>query len=228
MGPRKRLYRYFTERQWAEAFIAGSILFRSLSYYRDYEDEEVRADQNEGRATYKPPGGLRITNHTQGTQFTMAGSSFAATVRQDEIFVHCMSTTNTSEMWEKFRATECVEVLDVPLFCQRIEQALPEATFPITTGRARIGHHVEYYREEEALQARWAIPGRIVNAKPASYGWQKEFRLVFSETDALDFMRVKNQIVLGKPTRPPKLDSYPRRPVEAGPMGDICRIADRP
>jgi len=31
--------KYFTERGWIEAFLAGEVLFRSLAYFRDYEDE---------------------------------------------------------------------------------------------------------------------------------------------------------------------------------------------
>ncbi len=220
----RRLYRYFTEVRWAEAFVRGSVLFRSLSYYRDYEDKEVRADQNEGRATYKPKGGLEITNHTQGKKFTMAGSSFAAMVKQDEIFVHCMSAALSEEMWRRFDAAACVEVSNIPIFCRRMEAALPRATFPATTGRAKIGHHVEYYDEEQPLQARWAIPSRIINSKNGSYAWQREFRLAFCETNALDFQRVKNQIVLGNPSPAPRLESYPYRVVEAGPLADIAQI----
>jgi len=39
---RGRLYKYFSERKWAEAFLDGSMLFRSLSYFRDLEDKNVR------------------------------------------------------------------------------------------------------------------------------------------------------------------------------------------
>ncbi|KQU95204.1 hypothetical protein [Devosia sp. Root105] len=220
----KRLYRYFTELRYAEAFIKGSLLFRSLSYYRDYEDDEVRADQSEGRATFKPHGGLEITNHTQRTKFTLAGSSFAASVKQDEILVHCMSTALTDEMRRRFGATACVEVHDVAAFCRRLEAALPDAVFPVTSGRPRIGHHVEYYREDIPLQARWALPGRIANSKPESYRWQKEFRLVFSETKALDFMNIKNEIVIGTPTKAQRPPFYPEKIVEAGSLDDICRL----
>jgi hypothetical protein len=39
---RRNLYKYFTELRWAEAFLDGEILFRSLAHFRDYEDENVR------------------------------------------------------------------------------------------------------------------------------------------------------------------------------------------
>ena len=38
--------KYFSERQWAERFLDGEILFRSLSYFCDYQDNEG-GDRNE-------------------------------------------------------------------------------------------------------------------------------------------------------------------------------------
>ena len=69
---RHRLYKYFSDRKWANAFLDGEILFRSLSYFRDYEDKNVRGDEKEGTAVYRPKEGLVITNHTQGTTFTLS------------------------------------------------------------------------------------------------------------------------------------------------------------
>ena len=57
---RRNLYKYFSERKWAEAFINGEVLFRSLSYFRDYEDNSVREDHNEGTSIYRPEGGLIV------------------------------------------------------------------------------------------------------------------------------------------------------------------------
>jgi hypothetical protein len=86
---RRSLYKYFTKHKWADAFLDGEILFRSLAYFRDLEDENVREDQNEGVSVFQPTEGLQIINQTQGTQFTMKGFSFEATVKQKEIFVFC-------------------------------------------------------------------------------------------------------------------------------------------
>ena len=42
------LVRYFSEKN-AHAFVErGEVLFRALSYFRDYEDKGVRADEHEG------------------------------------------------------------------------------------------------------------------------------------------------------------------------------------
>jgi hypothetical protein len=49
---RRSLYKYYSERKWAEEFLDGKLLFRSLAYFRDYEDKNVREDQNEGAAIF--------------------------------------------------------------------------------------------------------------------------------------------------------------------------------
>jgi hypothetical protein len=53
---RHSLFKYYDQRIWAEKFLDGEMLFRSLAYFHDCEDA-VR---------------LEITNQTQGTQFTVA------------------------------------------------------------------------------------------------------------------------------------------------------------
>ena len=67
----RSLYKYYSDRKWAEAFLDGELLFRSLSYFRDYEDKKVRGDQNEGTAIFRPEGGLIVHNQTQGKTFTL-------------------------------------------------------------------------------------------------------------------------------------------------------------
>ena len=84
------------------------------------------------------------------------------------------------------------------MFCSRIEAALPPAAkFPAQAGGrpARIGRRVEYYREAEGGNPRWALPDMIATSKLNSYAWQNEFRLVFSLTDALEFEKVDTRLV---------------------------------
>src|SRR5258708_19370635 len=60
----RRLYKYFSDEKWAEAFLDGSLRFRSLAYFRDYGDAEVRGDANEGTALNRPPGVPAFTTRT--------------------------------------------------------------------------------------------------------------------------------------------------------------------
>ena len=68
------LYKYYDNQEWADAFLGGKLRFRSLSYFRDYEDEQVRGDKNEGKMIFRPEGGLVLNNETQGYTSTLPWS----------------------------------------------------------------------------------------------------------------------------------------------------------
>lgn len=223
------LYKYFSQRKWAEAFLNGDLLFRSLSYFRDYEDQSVREDQNEGTAIFRPEGGLLVNNLTQGKSFTLPGHAFESSANQEQIFVFCVSRSLNDELRERFRAVACVEILEVGAFCARVEAALPPtATFPGRPGRTRIGQRVEYYREAEGGNPRWALPDLIATSKLDSYAWQDEFRLVFSLTDALGFEKVNVRIVQGNARKAPNHAEHHSYPVSAGSLRDICQLHELP
>jgi len=222
---RHSLYKYFSERRWAEAFLRGDVVFHSLSYYRDYEDGNVREDQNEGTAIFRPAGGLVVNNLTQNTTFTLPGHATESSANQEDIFVFCVSRSLTDELCERFKAVVFVEILDIGRFCDRIEVALPStATFPGRPGRQRIGQRVQYYQETEAGSPRWALPDVIATSKFDSYAWQDEFRLVFSVTDALGFEKVVMRVSHGNNRQPPNPGEHHRYPVTAGNLLDICQL----
>ncbi|HXK40266.1 MAG TPA: hypothetical protein VJ837_05525 [Candidatus Paceibacterota bacterium] len=64
---RKRLSRFFDQVQWAEKMMHGSMRFRSLAYYRDYEEQAARGDGNEGTSVFRPDAGLPITKEKHQT-----------------------------------------------------------------------------------------------------------------------------------------------------------------
>jgi hypothetical protein len=222
---RRSLYKYFSERKWAEAFINGEVLFRSLSYFRDYEDNKVREDENEGTSIFRPEGGLIVNNLTQGTTFTLPGA-FESAAKQEEIFIFCLSRSLTDELRERFKAVACVEILNVRTFCDRMETALlpSNATFPGRPGRKRIGQRVEYYKETEAGNPRWALPDMIATSKLDNYAWQDEFRLLFSLTDALGFENVDLCLKQGNAKNPRNPAEHHCYPLSAGSLKDICRL----
>jgi hypothetical protein len=83
---RHRLYKNYSTRKWADAFLDGKLRFNSLAYFRDFEDVQVRGDKNEGKMIFRPEDGLVITNQTQGWTRTIP-RALNATVKQEEIFV---------------------------------------------------------------------------------------------------------------------------------------------
>jgi hypothetical protein len=208
-------------------YYRGEILFRSLSYFRDLEDENVREDPNEGTAVFRPETGLVVNNLTQGTTLTLPGHAFESSANQEEIFVFCVSRSTTESLRERFNAVVCVEILNTGAFCDRVAAALPlTATFPGGPGHKRIGRRVEYYRETEEGNPRWALPDLIATSKLDSYAWQDEFRLVFSLTNALGFEKVALQITNERHKRTLNLRQHHRYPVSVGSLLDICRLRE--
>jgi hypothetical protein len=104
------LYKHFTERKWADAFLDGEVLFRSPAYFRDYGDENVGRDTNEGNAIFRPPGGLIVNNQTQRTTFALPEFAFESKANQEEILVFCASRSLTDELRDRFEAVACVEI----------------------------------------------------------------------------------------------------------------------
>src|ERR1700730_3057981 len=111
-------------------------------------------------------------------------------------------------------AKACVEILHVPEFCRRVQQALRGATFGGRPGHERIGHPVQYYRPDRPPEARWACPDLIACSKFDRFSWQDEFRLLFSVTEALRFENVRLRIVKGPSKRPLDVSQHHVRVVE--------------
>jgi hypothetical protein len=224
LNMRHSLYKYYSGRKWAEAFIDGNLRFRSLSYYRDYEDKQVRGDKNEGKMIFRPEGGLVVTNHTQGWTKTIPWA-MNATVHQEEIFVFCLSRSFTDELRDNFDAVACVEVLNVKQFCDRIEAALPAGTtFPGKLGKERIGQAVNYYEETDNCTPTWACPDMIAALKSKTFAWQDEYRLVFSFTNALAFENAQYELVRNGSSQPIKPAEHRHYDLSAGSLRDICRF----
>lgn len=211
------MYKYFDQLRWAEAFLDGAIRFRTLAYYRDYEDAEVRCDVNEGNAIYQPVEGLQLHNHTRGTRILLRNSRFESTVKQNEVFVLCFTRTMTQERLTRFRAVACVEVTRIARFCARLKAALPP-------GSRLFAGRVIYCDPQGDPNPQWALPDLIVMRKQKAYEWQGEYRIVFSTTDALDFEKAQYRILTGIPESPPRASEYPEHNLEMPSLRDICRL----
>jgi len=216
---RHRLYKYYTERKWAEAFLEGEIFFRALSFFRDYEDANVRKDQNEGVNRFRPPLGLVGYNNTQGRSFTLPHHAFESSARANEIFVFCVSTVLGETLRERFDAVTCVEILKIREFCDRITAALP----PTATFFAR---RVQYYKPTDPPEARWALPDLIATSKVDNYAWQSEYRFIFSLTDALGFEKVTTVLRSDHGTPDANAMQHPTCLVKTRSLGDICRLRE--
>jgi len=216
---RRRLYKYFPERKWAEAFLEGEILFRALSFFREYEDANVRRDQNEGVSHFRPPDGLVGYNHTQGRSFTLPRHGFESSARANEIFVFCVSTIFSETLRARFDAVTCVEILKIREFCDRIKAALP----PAATFAAR---RVQYYKQTDPPAERWALPDLIATSKFDDYEWQSEYRFVFSLTDALGFEKVTTVLRSNHAVPDANAMAHSDYPLKTRSLQDICRLRE--
>jgi hypothetical protein len=214
---RHSIFKYFSERKWADAFLDGDVLFRSLSYFRDYEEQEVRGDKYEGTSKFRPAGGLVVNNQTQRTTFILKNFSFQSTVNTDEVLVFCSSRSFTERLRQKFKARACVEILEIKAFCEIVRDALP-------SGASFFASRVQYYPETEVSNPRWALPEKIAVSKLDQYRWQNEYRLVFCETNALNFEKGSFRLVHDSHLQPKASVRHSSRVVKADGMGKICRL----
>lgn len=211
------MYKFFSEHRYAEAFLHGQVLFRSLAYFRDIEDA-VRGDEYEGTSKFLPEGGLVVHNQTQNTTQTLP-MAFESSVRAHEIFAYCTSLTLSGAIARDFQAVTCVEIRNVRMFCQRIRSALP----PTATFRAR---PVEYYSETQDCSPRWALPDEIAASKLDRWAGQDEYRFLFSVTDALGFESVDVRLASRKQRPAPRPDEHIDYPLSIGSLRDICVVHD--
>jgi hypothetical protein len=216
------LFKYFSNRQHAETFLDGIILFRSLAYFRDYEEQTTRGDRYEGTAKFRPAEGLILTNKTQGKTGIARNWSFESAANAKEIFVFCVSRSRSERMKDEFKAVACVEIQNIKLFCDRIKAALPaNAKFL----KNKVGKKVDYYQETDTGNPRWAVPELIALSKfKDRYAWQDEYRFLFSLTDALNFENVQTKLVRDDHVRAADPSEHQDYFLNVGSIRDIGRL----
>jgi hypothetical protein len=163
------LFKYHSERKWAEKIPRGWNAFSLASILSKFGDGSVRGDQYEGTSVYKPNRGLAVNNLTQASTSTIP-YGFESSAKVQEIFVFCLSASVNPELWKRFAAVACVKITNIPTFCQRVMAALPESAKYIRGGQ-RIGGRVTYYNETDNCTPRWALPDEIATSKLRQFAW---------------------------------------------------------
>ena len=215
------LFRYLSLEH-AEALVhRGEVLFRSLSYFRDYEDNGVRADPDEGTLVHRPKAGLTVRVERIGQEITVP-YTFESTAREDDIFIYCVSTRKSASIASRFSASACVEILDGPEFVLRIRAALDRSP-GVHAGRL-LHEPVRYYEHHEPPIVDWALPERIALRKPSSFSWQHEYRLAFEVNGAFTVEDVQVRLVPLGPRIVDRASSHPQVLLKVGDMSDLCRI----
>lgn len=215
------LVRYFSEKH-AQAFISkGEVLFHSLSYFRDYEDEGVRADEHEGTLVHCPTDGLRVTLVATGESIALP-HRLESTAKEDDIFVYCMSTVFSAGIAQRFRAEVAIEILEPVKFLARLRSSL-HLRRRLRSDKL-VHQEVRYYEWHEPPIGDWALPERIAMRKPKSFEWQKEYRFAVPVGDAFRVENVSVNLVPLDAVRPQRTKSHPYLLLSLGNLAKICHV----
>lgn len=215
------LVRYFSERN-ALAFLdRGEVLLRSLSYFRDCEDEGVRADEYEGTLVHLPEDGLRVKLSSSGEEVSIP-YTFESTAREDDIFVYCTSTELSTDIAKGFKADVAVEIVEPAKFLARMRSAM--ALRARLRVEKLVHDEVKYYERHELPIVAWALPERIAMRKPKSFEWQKEYRFAVPVGDAFGVEKVQVKLVPLGARRTQRAQSHPSILLKLGSLSKICRL----
>jgi len=185
--------------QYAEAVIKKEkLLFRNLSYFRQYEDR-LRDDPIEGIHVDSPEKGLTITNLTQG--FSITGNfSFLNSIDQNRVFIFCLSKKYSIELYDEFSSDTCIVINNPRHFFARCHRAVMKLeNRGIIDKKGLLHRSVDYYKFHLAVERSVKDPLNLPFFKASNFSHQEEYRLVFGypgafvlteriiDNDAFDF-----------------------------------------
>jgi hypothetical protein len=216
------LYRYFSEEKNALAFVQkGEVLLRALSFFRNYEDEEVRGDKFEGTLVHLPDNGLVVKNVNTEEEILLP-HRLESTAKEDEIFVYCMSQILSAKLAERFKAEIVVEIINPAKFLNLVRSSLSlRKRFSVNQ---LIHEPVKYYEWNEPPIVDWALPERITMKKPKIFEWQREYRLAVPIGGAFNVQNVNLNLVPVNHFRTSVARNYPQQMLRLGSLSKICRV----
>jgi hypothetical protein len=215
---RHSLFKYFSQTEHAAHFLEGKIFFRSLQYFVDYEDGEVRGDTNEGTHVYRPEKGLEINNLSQGNKQLLLNKEFRSSVKKGDIFIFCLSMAYSDQLSKEFESVACVEIRDKRKFLQSIRTTLENQGEQVWTGR------VLYRDPSHAPNHLWALPERICLTKAPKFSRQNEYRIAFGRPEV--FVPNNVELTISDLTHKPmkKLGFTENFTIEIGGISGICTV----
>jgi hypothetical protein len=208
--------------EFAEAYVKrGEVLFRALSYYKDFEDDGVRADEFEGTRVHLPNEGLKATKVDTGEVVSLP-HTFESSAHEEDIFVHCLSTKFSEKLAEKFGTKTCIEIFEPSKFLTMIRAALERR--PSVKDKSLAFGPIKYYAWHDAPLGDWALPERIALSKMDMLAWQCEYRIAFSVNHAFDFENVSVKLVPPGTRRNHSAIDHPKKFLKLGSLSKLCRV----
>ena len=181
----EKLYKYLPSKYVENVFHRGELLFRNLTYFRQYECEK-RGDPLEGYHRDNPDNDITITNLSKGKKIK-GDFSFLNTTDSDLIYVFCMSRNHSPELYKEFNCNACIEVTDVTKFLLRVKVKLKRLIFMHKTGL--LHGTVKYYAVNKPAEFNIKNPKDLAFAKDEVFKHQDEYRLVFGTKKAFKLIQ---------------------------------------
>lgn len=191
MDTPEKLYKYLPSKFVNSVIRKGTLLFRNLSYFRQYEDNR-RGDPLEGFHRDNPDNDITIKNLSTGKVIN-GDFSFLNSTNTDLIQIFCLSKTLDRSLFEEFEADACIEIIEVDEFLRRsriaVKRFLPAHSSGLLFGS------VKYYKENAPAGFDIKNPKNLSFAKGIHYQHQEEFRMVFGSKKAFNLTQ---QIVINQ------------------------------
>lgn len=191
MDAPEKLYKYLPSRFVNLVVQEGALLFRNLSYFRQYEDNR-RGDPLEGFHRDNPDNDITIKNLNTG-KVIQGDFSFLNSTNTDLIHVFCLSKTLKESLFKEFEADTCIEITEVNEFLNRSRIAIKN--LPSIHDSGLLLGDVKYYRDNAPAGFDIKNPINLPFAKGLHYHHQEEFRMVFGSKDAF---KLTQQIVINQ------------------------------
>jgi len=215
------LYKYLPAKYVKDFLRQGAVLFRSLSYFRDYEDSQVRGDEFEGTRIHRPHNGLEITLTATHERLVLP-HAFESTANEDDIFVFCLSTVLSAELAAQFQAEVCIEIMNVGAFVSGIRGALRRR--PSIKNKTLLHGPVKYYSPDQPPIVDWALPEKIAMSKLSEYAKQHEYRIAFAVNDAFCVENTRVRLVSPGEHRSTEASVHPERLFKLGNLAKHCNV----
>jgi hypothetical protein len=199
----------------------GVFIFRSLSYFKEIEDEQVRGDKYEGILKHSKEEGIEIKKSNTG-KTNKLNLAFESNVDSENIFIFCTSQKLSPELATEFNSDVCVEFLRPEKIIAGLSSAIARRK-KVKPNKLFHGE-IAYYKEDAPPGITWAFPDRIAMRKLSCFQAQEEYRFMFSTNGALEFNRTEQKLKAGVPEISIRNEPYPVHKLKIGNIKKWCSI----
>lgn len=229
-GPLPRILYKYLPRRYAAAMVAqGELMFSTLAWFQNYEDDQ-RGDRFEGTRKYFPVGGLEVTRterdgkpHSPITFKAPDESLQSRATGRNHIFIYSTSL-QTGLTFDD--ADACVEIYEPVKFVVRLRSTLQRHRS--AKAETLIHDEVKYYDFSAPPDNVWALPHLLTMHKEKRFAPQREYRFAFGiRRNVFNLEHVDCFVVREGETFPiSNLDAAQHRKViKTGGLADRCRLA---